>query len=207
VLVGAIAAVDHRHAGVARRDARGAVLGMPHDEDVGVAAADDADGIGERLALAAARVLLVGGGDDAPAEAQHRRLEAEPRARARLEEQRRHDRAAAQLGPRAQVGAELVRVMEQFEDLGGAQVLDGNQVALLVVGHRSADHARARAAEQLAPDQRPAASAASASCCAAVRAAMPPTRPAGGRLRAERSSSPTRCRTSAALVVAHETAR
>jgi len=141
VLVCAVAAVDHRHGRVARRDARGAVLGVANDEDVGVAAADDANGVRERLALRAAGRVAVGRADHAAAQTQHRRLEAQARARRRLEEQRRHDRTATQVGPGVQVGAEFVGVMEELEDLGSAQVLDGDEIALLGWGHRPVDHA------------------------------------------------------------------
>ena len=47
MLVGAVTAVDDRNPRIARRNPRGPVLRMANDEDVGVAAADDTNGVGE----------------------------------------------------------------------------------------------------------------------------------------------------------------
>ena len=91
VFAGTVTGVDHRDR-CDRRCPRGcALLIVAQHDHVGVRR-DHADGVLERLALDGAREGVRRlGPEHGAAEAEHRRFEAQPRPRARLVEERRHD--------------------------------------------------------------------------------------------------------------------
>ena len=87
----AVAAIDHRDLRIFRREPRGAVARMADDDDIGVIG-DDADRVGEALALGGGTDRGIGAGDIGAAEPQHGAFEGEPRAGRRFVEQARQDR-------------------------------------------------------------------------------------------------------------------
>ena len=70
MLVAAVAAIDHRDLRIFGGEPCGAVARMADDDDVGVIA-DDADGVGEALALGGRAYCRIGAGDIGAAEPQH----------------------------------------------------------------------------------------------------------------------------------------
>src|SRR6185295_16098723 len=95
VLIASVAAVDDGTRRRFGRETRRAFARMADDDDVAVAL-DHADRVGERLALARRGDLLTADPERLAAEAHHRALEREARARRGLEEQRAEDFAVEQ---------------------------------------------------------------------------------------------------------------
>ncbi len=85
MLVGAVAAVDDRHAGELGGEAGSPLFRMTHHHRIGVGA-DDLDGVSQGLALLGAGVATVGEADDVAAKALHRGLEGEAGAGGGFEE-------------------------------------------------------------------------------------------------------------------------
>src|SRR5690606_19779036 len=117
--------VDHR-----RSAGGGAGLRVADDDDVGVRL-DDARGILDGLPLGRRRGLPgVLGREDLPAEPDHRRLEAQARARARFEEEGRHDPAAEPVGAAGSHNhAHLVGAREELFEEGAVELLHGEDTA------------------------------------------------------------------------------
>src|SRR5690606_40821775 len=98
--------------------------GVPHDEEGGVRL-DAARGIldGLPLACGGGRPGVLGR-EDLPAEPDHRRLEAQPLARARFEEEGRHDPAAEPVGAAGSHNhAHLVGAREELFEEGAVELL------------------------------------------------------------------------------------
>ena len=121
VVVAAVARVDDGHRRVHGRYHGRALLGVAHGDDVGVAA-DDADSVRHALALSRGGAASLGEAEHAAAELEHRGLEAEPRPRGGLEEERRELFILASLAVVLRVGDYLVRLVEQSGYLLGAEV-------------------------------------------------------------------------------------
>ena len=128
VLAGAVAGVDHRDGGNRRRARCGALLIVPEDDHIGIGG-DHADRVLEGLSLDRTREGVRGfGPQHRPAEAEHRRFEAQPRACARFVEERRHhpprQPVVAHVGQRGCVTEEMVE-QRAIELLAADHVAEG----------------------------------------------------------------------------------
>ena len=121
VLVPAVPGVDHRHRREHRGHPRGALLVVAHGDDVGIAA-HHPDGVGHGFALAHRRGACRGEALHAAAEPQHRRLEGQPGAGARLIEQRGQNLPLAAVAIGGRVADDVVGQVQHPVDLGYAQV-------------------------------------------------------------------------------------
>src|SRR5579885_1092086 len=137
VLVRAVAAVDDRDRRVFGGKPRRTVARMADDDDVGVVR-DDADGVGETLALGGGTGRGIRACNYVAAETQHRAFERKAGARARLAQEGREDRFRGDVGaPADAVGevriGELVEIglrhVEDRLDLLVAEVVDRYDVA------------------------------------------------------------------------------
>ena len=129
MLAAAVAGVQHRAWRVLGSDARRAVMRMAQHDQVGIAG-DDADRIGQALALGGGARLHIGRTDHGAAEAMHRGLEAETGAGRRLVKQRRHDEAGGgrDLFAALELGGEAVGERKHAFDVRGLEILDRNDV-------------------------------------------------------------------------------
>ena len=126
VLVGTVAGVDYRHGGHFGSIARGAFLGVAHDDEVGIAGDHD-DGVVERFTFLYAGAAGVAEPDDACTKLVGCTLEAEPCARGGLEEEGGNYFVAenALLG----VLFESFGNIQHLDVFFFAEVGDGNEVA------------------------------------------------------------------------------
>ena len=122
----------------------GAVARMADDDDVGIVA-DDADGVGEALALGRGADRRIGAGDIGAAEPQHGAFERQPRARRRLVEQARQDEFGRDAGAAPDPVRDIfvlkflqkpVRDLEDRLDLLVGQIVDRDEVARERLGFR-----------------------------------------------------------------------
>ena len=121
VLMAAVSGVDHRDAGIPRGPQRRALLRVAHRAHVGVAG-DDADGVGDALALRRGAGIRGREAEDAAAEIQHGGLKAQARAGARLVEERRELFPRAHGGVARPVGGDVPREGEQRVNLFDGKV-------------------------------------------------------------------------------------
>ena len=109
---------------------RGALLGMAHGRNVGVAL-HGAQRVGDTLALGGGRGRGLGESDHLSAEAQHGRLEAQARARARLIKKSCQDLAFATLAVLRRIGDDLVTQIEDFAELLAREIVRVDQTSVL----------------------------------------------------------------------------
>ena len=130
VIVPAVARVDYGHARVALADYRRALEGVAHRDYVGIAA-DNLEGVGDRLALCGARRVRLGEAEHPAAQRQHRRLKAQARARRRLKKERRQYLAAAKLRILLSVCHNVVGNSDKTVDLLGRQIENVDEISHL----------------------------------------------------------------------------
>ena len=127
VLVSPVSGVHDRDVAVGGHEARRAFPGGADDEEVGELA-HHAGRVGQTLALGD------GGGRDVDraahpaAQAEHRRLEGEPRPCAGLEKEARQDGALKAAGLLAEIGFHFGRRVEDRLDLLVGKIIDGDEV-------------------------------------------------------------------------------
>ena len=129
VLVAAVAGVDQRHVDVVAGQTRGALFGMAHGRDVGVAF-HGAQRVGDALALRGGRGRGLGETDDLSAQAQHGRLEAQARACARLIKKSCQDLAFATLTVLRRIGDDLVSQIENFAEFLAREIVRVDQTSV-----------------------------------------------------------------------------
>ena len=128
MVVAAVAGVDDGHGGFHGRDHRRALLEVAHGDNVGVAADHAARCQTRSHPWRRGAVGRVGKADDVAAQLVHGGLEAQARARGRLEEQRRQLFARALVGIVIGMGDDVVGGGEQLVDLRGREVENVDQM-------------------------------------------------------------------------------
>ncbi len=124
----AVAGIDDRHGGSLRRHDGRALLGMPHGDDVHIAA-DRADGIADAFALGGGAGGGLGKAQHAAPELQHGGLEAQAGAGARLEEQGRQLLVGADVFIGRVVRDDVIGHLDEVVDLLDAQIRDVDEVS------------------------------------------------------------------------------
>ena len=125
VLVGTVAGVDYRHGGHFGSIARGAFLGVAHDDEVGIACHHD-DGVVQRFAFLHACATWVAESDDAGTQLVGSAFEAQACAGRRLEEECCHNLVAENRLFR--IFLEFLSDVEHLDVLIFAEVGDGDKV-------------------------------------------------------------------------------
>ena len=143
VVVAAVARVDDRDLRVHGSDQRRALLGMAHGDDVAVAA-DDAHGVRDGLALGGGRALRRGDAEHLAAEREHRALEAQARARGRLEKQRGEDLPVALVGILLGVLHDRAGGVDELHDLLRGQLHNVDQMLHITPGFLPGSSSRRR---------------------------------------------------------------
>ena len=142
VLMRAVAGVDDRTLGMVGGDAGCALPRVTDHDGVGVAL-NHPDGVGDALALGRRAARGVGRRDDLATEAQHGRLEGEPRAGAGLVEEAGQDAPLGDRQPPAQPGGDtaqtsrqLVGQLQETLNLVEGEIVDRDEMP----SHRVGDH-------------------------------------------------------------------